>query len=353
MKRQLVRIEDVADIGLLREGWKNATKPKKYWRKSVKNYEVNLERNLLSLSRRLREGKWRPSSGRTFKMITEGKWREITSFPVEDCIVHYALVKVFKFSRYFIRRTHGSIKGRGCLSASKQVRRDIRRLSHNVGYENVYVVKYDCKKFYLNISKSRLKEKILKKYKGSAAIELLFAVIDSYMLDSETGISIGALTSQDQGNYFLTALDYFALQTIFTRYYNRYVDDITTLWCNKAKAVDAIGRMIEAAAKDSVIFGRIELYPLCKRRVDFCGYAINLHSDELSTRMRPKTVRRYIRRLHLEQKRRRREERADGLKEASFAQTIASYEGIAVHADTTKLLSNLKNKYYEIYRTAN
>ena len=50
MKREIVRIEDIADLKLLREGWRNATRGEKYWRKSTRNYEVNLERNLLSLS---------------------------------------------------------------------------------------------------------------------------------------------------------------------------------------------------------------------------------------------------------------------------------------------------------------
>ena len=240
MKREIVRIEDIADLKLLREGWRNATKGEKYWRKSTRNYEANLERNLLSLSHRLLDGTWRPSSGHTFRMMTEGKWRDITSFPIADRIAHYALVHVFNMSRHFIRRTHGSIKGRGCLSASKQVRRDIRRLAHNVGLENVIVVKYDCKKFYPNILKARLKAKIRERYKGDAAIQLLFAVIDAYMPDSERGMSIGALTSQDMGNFFLTALDLFALETIQTHYYNRYVDDITTLGPTKEQAIAAI-----------------------------------------------------------------------------------------------------------------
>ena len=34
MKREIVRIEDIADLKLLREGWRNATNGEKYWRKS-------------------------------------------------------------------------------------------------------------------------------------------------------------------------------------------------------------------------------------------------------------------------------------------------------------------------------
>lgn len=375
MKREIIRIEDISDINLLREGWKNATKGDKYWRKSTHNYEVNLERNLLSLSHRLREGTWRPSSGHTFRMMTEGKWRDITSFPIEDRIVHYAVVHVFNMSRHFIRRTHGSIKGRGCLSASKQVRKDIRNISHRVELLNkqnekngaaneeifeVTVVKYDCKKFYPNILKPRLKEKIRQKYKGEAAIALLFSIIDAYMPDSERGMSIGALTSQDMGNFFLTMLDLFALENIRTHYYNRYVDDITTLRESKAQAIAAIPRMVETAEKDGIIFGRIEVYPLRVRRVDFCGYAVGMLNGTLSTRMRPKTVRRYCRRLHvaanhLASMRADTSQRAtvlDGFAAESLRQTIASYEGIALHADTHNLLINLKRNYYEVYRTS-
>ena len=372
MKRQIVRIEDISDIKLLHEGWKNATKGGKYWRKSTHEYEVNLDNNLRSLSHRLREGTWRPSSGHTFRMMTEGKWRDITSFPIEDRIVHFAVVHVFNMSRHFIRRTHGSIKGRGCLSASKQVRRDIRNISHRVEMLNkknatageeifeVTVVKYDCKKFYPNILKPRLKEKIRRKYKGEAAIALLFSIIDAYMPDSERGMSIGALTSQDMGNFFLTMLDLFALENIRTHYYNRYVDDITTLRESKAQAIAAIPRMVEAAEKDGIIFGRIEVYPLRVRRVDFCGYAVGMLNGTLSTRMRPKTVRRYCRRLHvaanhLAAMRADTSKRATvlgGFAAESLRQTIASYEGIALHADTHNLLINLKRNYYEVYRTS-
>ena len=372
MKRQIVRIEDISDIKLLHEGWKNATKGGKYWRKSTHEYEVNLDNNLRSLSHRLREGTWRPSSGHTFRMMTEGKWRDITSFPIEDRIVHFAVVHVFNMSRHFIRRTHGSIKGRGCLSASKQVRRDIRNISHRVEMLNkknatageeifeVTVVKYDCKKFYPNILKPRLKEKILRRYKGEAAIALLFAIIDAYMPKSERGMSIGALTSQDMGNFFLTMLDLFALENIRTHYYNRYVDDITTLRESKAQAIAAIPRMVEAAEKDGIIFGRIEVYPLRVRRVDFCGYAVGMLNGTLSTRMRPKTVRRYRRRLHvaanhLAAMRADTSKRATvlgGFAAESLRQTIASYEGIALHADTHNLLINLKRNYYEVYRTS-
>ena len=166
-------------------------------------------------------------------------------------------------------------------------------------------------------------------------------------------MSIGALTSQDLGNFFLSDFDHFVLETIRAHYYNRYVDDITTIWPSKAQAAAAIPLMIQAAGRDGITFGRIELYPIPVRRIDFCGYAVGItETGELSTRLRPKTVRRFRRRLHVAAK-----EKATVLasfaREPSLSQTLASYEGIAIHADTHRLLLTLKNKYNEVFRTAN
>ena len=365
MKREIIRIESIASLPLLREGWRNATKGDKSLRDSSKSYAVNLDRNLLSLSHRILDGTFKPSSGHTFRMMTEGKWRDITSFPIEDRIVHYALVKVFNLSRHFVRRTHGSIKGRGCLSASKQVRRDLREICHNNPDSDIYVLKLDCRKFYPSILKSRIKEKIAAKYKGTAALALMNAVIDAYLPDNSRGMSIGALTSQDLGNFFLSELDHYALQTIRAHYYVRYVDDITMIWPTKEQAIAAIPKLEQVAKRDGLTFGRIELYPVRARRIDFCGYAVGINNGNLTTRLRPKTVRRFRRRLHTAARRLQAtavttaapKERATVLasfaREPSLRQTIASYEGIALHADTRRLLLTLKNKYNEVYRTAN
>ena len=60
MKRQIVRIEDISDIKLLHEGWKNATEGVKYCRKSTHEWEVDLESDLRSLSHGRRAGTGRP-----------------------------------------------------------------------------------------------------------------------------------------------------------------------------------------------------------------------------------------------------------------------------------------------------
>ena len=120
------------------------------------------------------------------------------------------------------------------------------------------------------------------------------------------------------------------------------------------------GEIDVIAEKDGIIFGRIEVYPLRVRRVDFCGYAVGMLNGTLSTRMRPKTVRRYRRRLHIAANHlaamcattSQRATVLGGFAAESLRQTIASYEGIALHADTHNLLINLKRNYHEIYRTS-
>ena len=115
--------------------------------------------------------------------------------------------------------------------------------------------------------------------------------------------------------------------------------------------------MIEVAERDGITFGRIELYHLSARRVDFCGYAVTMLCGSLSNRMRPKTVRRYLRRLHIAAKQANASNGTatvlGGFAAERLRQTIASYEGIAIHADTHNLLINIKRNYNEVYRTAN
>lgn len=332
-KRKFVDIRDIADVRTLREGFDNASAGHKGDRADVKEYQANLDENLRELRRRLLAGTWEPDSGRAFWLYTEGKWREITTVGVEDRIVHYALVKCFDIGRRFVKRTFGSIKGRGTLKASKQVRRDLR----NSGYE--LALKLDAKKYYPNINKRKLVGLLEKKYKGRAALELLAKVIYSYKPESDRGVSIGALTSQDIGNYYLTPFDYFVIYALGLRYYTRYVDDIVILLPDKRTARRVIPSLIDMAGTLDVAFGSIELFPVWARRIDFCGWAVN----RVNVRLRKSTLRRYIKRLELFSKR-------PDIRTEYKRNCICSYLGMLKYCDSYKLQTILKRKYYEVFR---
>lgn len=332
MKRAIVDINELASYYSLYNAWRQvSTGDGKDRRRDVIKYGENLDANLKNLSKRLIDGSWEPDKGCEFMLFTEGKWRKIHTVGVEDRIVHVALVRHFDLNRHFVKRTFGSIKKRGTLRASKQVRKDIR-LS---GYD--YVIKMDVRKYYPNVIKSKLMDEIRRKYKGEAAIKLFEKVLMSYQPDSERGISIGALPSQNNGNFYLTPFDYYVLHVICLRYYTRYVDDITIMIVDKKVAREVIPGMKAFAAKYGLEFGKITVFPIHARRIDFCGYA----SNRDNTLLRKSTMRRFSRKL-----RRLHRKPCDPEYERGC---VSSYLGLLKHSDGNIILTILKREHYEVF----
>jgi hypothetical protein len=332
-KRKLVTIEDIADFHSLWRGWINASSGEKASRHDVQKYGQNVEAKLRDLQKRLLNGTWRPDKGHSFMLFTEGKWRLIHTVGIEDRIVHYSLVEHFALNKRFVRRTFGSIKKRGTLKASKQVRKDLRES----GYD--YVIKLDAHKYYPNINKAKLIDLVRSRYKGSKAINLFAMVVNSYQPESELGVSIGALTSQDNGNFYLTPFDCFVLELLGVRFYTRYVDDMVMLVPDKKTAKEIIPKLIEYAALFGITFGKIDLFPIASRRIDFCGYAVNKENNKL----RKSTLMRYRHKLIQFD----RKPPENGEYERSC---ICSYLGLLKYCDSNKIQEQFKSEHYEVFK---
>ena len=83
------------------------------------------------------------------------------------------------------------------------------------------------------------------------------ACIDAYMPESKEGISIGAVTSQDNGNLYLTDMDRFILGELKMPCLARNVDD-TVILCNKQDAPRVIEGLKQKAAELGLQYGKIE-----------------------------------------------------------------------------------------------
>lgn len=333
MNKTFVDLNKVASYNSLYKAFGRATKGKKGKKKQVIRYAENLEENLKTLSRELKAETWIPDSGRIFRIRSEGKLRDIHTVKIEDRIVHQALDyhvgNVLR--RKFIKRTYGSIKGRGSLSASKQVRRDVRS-------GRMIVIKLDIRKFYPNVNKETLKKLIRRKIKGEAVLRLIEKIIDSYMPGSDKGISIGALLSQTNGNYDLTSFDYFCLQELKVRYYVRYVDDIVILAETKEQAAEWIKQMKEFLKVNlNLELGKIEVFPLSTRKIDFCMY----QTDEDNVKLRKRVLLKFIRKLKQFDR-----HPADPHYERSC---VCSYLGFLKHCKSRKILNQLRNEYSKVF----
>lgn len=336
-KRTFVDLKEIASFNSLYNAWRLcSTGDGKDKRRDVIDFGNNLTANLKSLQKRLIDETWVPDVGCTFWLFTEGKWRQIHTVGIEDRIVHQTLVYHFSLHRKFVNRTFGSIKGRGTLKANKQVRKDL----HRSGFE--YVIKLDAKKYYPSINKQKLIELVRWKYKGEAALRLFEKVVMSYQPDSEIGVSIGALTSQNNGNYYLTPFDYFVLQVLGVKYFSRYVDDMVILCESKQKAAEWIPKIKEFGAKFGITFGKIEVFPVKARRIDFCGYAVNKDN----VRLRKATSMRFIRKLNEFDKR----PAVNGMYERN---SVCSYLGMLKYCNSYNLLKQLKNEHIEVFRRIN
>jgi hypothetical protein len=322
----------MTDLETLYYAWSQiSTGDGKEYRRDVIAFRKDLHNNMLSLQQRLRDETWTPSHGRTFYLRTEGKIREIHTVGVEDRIVHQILVLYFGLNAHFIGRTFGSIKGRGTLKANKQVRRDIFRSNFN------YCIKFDVRKYYPSINKTILIELIRKKYKCEKSIRLFEKVIRSYKPQQDKSISIGALVSQNNGNYYLSPLDYFILQELRVKYYTRYVDDMVILVRDKIQGEIIIKRTSEFLKSLNLEFGKITLFPINKRRIDFCSYAVNQENVRLRTRIK----KRFIRKLRQLDKKPQ-----DGMYERN---SVCSYLGYMKYCNSVKLLNNLKDEYNQVF----
>ena len=336
MKRTIIRYEDIVCFNALFNAWKKiSTGDGKGDRADVIDYALNLDRNLHKLQSKLEAGTWKPDKGRTFMLFTEGKWREIHVVDVETRIVYQSLVTAFNIKHLFVNRTFGAIKGRGTLKANKQVRRDLYRHP-----ELDHCIKTDFHHFYPSIKKQKLKEKIRRKYKGERAIQLMEACIDAYLPESEEGISIGAVTSQDNGNLYLTDMDRYILGDLKMPCLARNVDD-TVILCNKQDAPRVIEGLKQKAAELGLQYGKIALFPIGSRRIDFCGWAVNRESN----RVRKSTVVRYRKRLRAMTKR--------PLRIHKQMSVIASYNGILKFGDAYMLNKKLRKDYYEVFNRVN
>lgn len=332
MKRRIIPIERVAGFYALYNAWiKISRGDGKDKREDVIEYSKNVDNNLRKLSARIMSGKWKPDKGRTFMLYTEGKWRQIHVVDVETRIVYQALVDAFDFPKLLTNRTFGAIKKRGTLKANKQVRRDLYRHP-----EYDYVIKTDFHHYYQSIVKKLLMDKVRHKYKGSAAIDLLEKCIMAYLPGEVQGISIGAVTSQGLGNLYLDALDRYIMEELKHGCMSRNVDD-TVILCKHEDGAVIIPKLIEEARKLGLTYGKIEFFPIDKRRIDFCGWAVNRENAIV----RRSTVRRYKKRLKNMEKYPQRINRTMSV--------VGSYEGILKHGDAYKLTIKLHKDYDEVF----
>lgn len=154
--------------------------------------------------------------------IYEPKERRIVSQTMQDKVVNHLISRNILYPAILpclLNVNVASRKGLGTSSGLHQLY-NFRRIC-KIKYGEYYVLKCDIKQFFASINHDILKCKLNKRIKDKDALKIVFDIIDM----EQTGLSIGAMTSQVLAIFYLNNMDHFIKEKLHIKYYIRYQDD--------------------------------------------------------------------------------------------------------------------------------
>lgn len=250
--------------------------------RGVINFEKDVPGNLKKIQDLLMSGDYRTSEYRRFNVYDSGKERTISSLPFfPDRIIHWAVMLPTHhvFMRNFISQTYAAIPKRGTHLALRTLKGYLRNKDAK------YCLKLDVRKFFDNIDKDVLMQKLGRRIKDRKVLSLFSEIIYGYHMP---GIPIGNYTSQYFANLYLSDIDHFFKEKYHCKYYLRYMDDIIILGWSKPWLRRVLSKMSEMLAEIGLeVKDNWQIFPISDRGVDFVGY--RSFADYTLLRKRTKT----------------------------------------------------------------
>ena len=301
-------------------------------RPEVREFEYHLETRLWEIHDAFEAGQYAWGPFHRF-WVQDPKRREIRAAPFRDRVVHHALFGVLDpvFRRGFIADSYACIPGRGTHHAVERYRAFVRARAGR-GYR----VQGDVKHYFASVDHAVLLGRLERRIGDRRLLDLLGTLVTHGAERPGRGMPIGSLTSQLFANVYLDALDHFVKERLRVRHYLRYMDDFVLLASDRPEARDRLDQ-VRAFLTEQL---RLELNP---RRVvlapidepcDLLGY---VHHADGRTRVRRRSVRRLWRRLPALARRVAAHEIDSVMARAS----VASWFGLAKHADAFRLSKSL------------
>ncbi len=314
-------------------------------KRSVQEFELNLERNLLQLKRELETFTYKPRKLKRF-VIRDPKTRVISSSHFRDRVVHHALINVIQpiFEKRFIFDSHANQLKKGSSKALERFDLFKRRVSENGRLVNKakdnnmvigYILKADIKHYFDDMDHEVLLEIIERRLVDENVIWLIKQILNNHITKYPgKGMPIGNLTSQFFANVYLNELDYFVKHNFRAKYYIRYADDFVVLGTSKEE-LKVFKEKINTFLKTIQLElhpDKSKIYPL-QKGVKFLGYRVFYHHKLL----RKSNMRKMDRRLkNFEYLYKRGEISSDHI-----LRSLVSWMGYAQQANTHKLRGKL------------
>ena len=197
-----------------------------------------------------------------------------------------------------------------------------------------YCYKFDISKFYESVGQDFVMYCVRRVFKDKK----LIAMLDNFVRLMPQGISIGLRSSQGLGNLLLSVfLDHYLKDKYGVRHFYRYCDDGVVLGDAKSelwKIRDAVHFQVTQIGLTVKPDERV--FPV-DEGIDFLGYVI--YPDHV--RLRKRIKQKFARKMHEVKSRKRRRE------------LVASFYGMAKHADCNMLFNKLTGKKMRSFKDLN
>ena len=333
MRREGHIIEEIVEYSNMAESFDQVLRGSKRKKSRQGRYLLaHREEVIKELSVRIADGSFTVANYRERTINESGKQRRIQILTMKDRIAVHAIMSVVDahLKKRFIRTTSASIKNRGMHDLMKYIRRDMQDDPEGTRY----CYKFDISKFYESVRQDFVSYCVRRVFKDKK----LIAMLDGFIRMMPQGISIGLRSSQGLGNLLLSVyLDHYLKDRCGVRHFYRYCDDGVVLAGSKAelwavrdmvhKRMEGIGLTVKPNER---IFPTVE-------GIDFLGYVI--YPDHVMLRKRIKQ--KFARKMHEVKSRKRRRV------------LIASFYGMAKHADCIMLFNKLTGKEMRSFKDLN
>lgn len=334
MRREGYIVEEIIEPSNMEDSFNQVLRGTKRKRSRQGRYLLAHKEEVLDeLTASIASGSFRVKDYHERDIVEGGKLRRIQVLSMKDRIAVHAIMTIVDkhLRKRFIRTTSASVKKRGPHDLMAYIRRDMK----NDPEGTQFCYKFDIRKFYESVKQDFVMYCVNRIFKD----QKLIVMLDNFVRMMPEGISIGLRSSQGLGNLLLSVyLDHFLKDKYGIRYYYRYCDDGVVLGKTKEelwKIRDAVHERINSIGLS--IKPNERVFPVGEG-IDFLGYVIYAPDH---VRLRKRIKQKFARKMHEVKSRRRRRE------------LMASFYGMAKHADCNKLYYKLTGKKMRSFKDLN